>query len=198
LDLTQLKLIESGVKNPVTAVLINYRGYDTFLEVSVLLLALIALWSVAPHRKHMPLRIPKTLILNSFVKMMTPLIVVCAGYFLWIGGDSPGGAFQAGSVLGGIGVLAVASSIRQPGTRLRMLMRLLLVLGLLFFVIDAVTMMVLGGEMLEYSSGHQAKIWILIVEGSATISIGLSLVMFFVGGQPEAPVEDEQQSEGVK
>jgi hypothetical protein len=59
-------------------------------------------------------------------------------------------------------------------------------------------MMVLGGEMLEYSSGHQAKIWILIVEGSATISIGLSLVMFFVGGQPEAPVEDEQQSEGVK
>ena len=29
---------ESGVSHPVTAVLLNYRGYDTLLEIAVLLL----------------------------------------------------------------------------------------------------------------------------------------------------------------
>ncbi len=40
------KLPESGVTNPVTAVLLNYRGYDTLLEVGVLLLAIVAVWSL--------------------------------------------------------------------------------------------------------------------------------------------------------
>ena len=35
-------LAESGVTHPVTAVLLNYRGYDTLLEIAVLLLALLA------------------------------------------------------------------------------------------------------------------------------------------------------------
>ena len=36
----------SGVENPVTAVLLNFRGYDTLLEIGVLLLA--ALLSLIP------------------------------------------------------------------------------------------------------------------------------------------------------
>ena len=40
------KLPESGVTNPVTAVLLNYRGYDTLLEVGVLLLAVVGVWSL--------------------------------------------------------------------------------------------------------------------------------------------------------
>lgn len=36
----------SGVSNPVTAVLINFRGWDTLLESIVLLAALIGLWSL--------------------------------------------------------------------------------------------------------------------------------------------------------
>ena len=39
-------LDQSGVSNPVTAVLLNYRGYDTLLEVAVLLLAIVAVWSL--------------------------------------------------------------------------------------------------------------------------------------------------------
>jgi len=40
------KLPESGVMNPVTAVLLNYRGHDTLLEVAVLLLAITGVWSL--------------------------------------------------------------------------------------------------------------------------------------------------------
>ena len=36
----------SGVSNPVTAVLLNFRGYDTLLEMVVLLLALLGVWSL--------------------------------------------------------------------------------------------------------------------------------------------------------
>ena len=38
----------SGVDNPVTAVLLNFRGYDTLLEIGVLLLAAVGVLSVSP------------------------------------------------------------------------------------------------------------------------------------------------------
>lgn len=37
----------SGVAHPVTAVLLNFRGYDTLLEIAVLLIALVGLAAVA-------------------------------------------------------------------------------------------------------------------------------------------------------
>ena len=40
------QLEKSGVTNPVTAVLLNFRGYDTLLEMVVLLLALLGVWSL--------------------------------------------------------------------------------------------------------------------------------------------------------
>ncbi len=40
----------TGLGNPVTAVLMAYRAIDTLLEVVVLLLALVGVWSLAPDR----------------------------------------------------------------------------------------------------------------------------------------------------
>ena len=37
---------KSGVSNPVTAVLLNFRGYDTLLEIVVLFLAALGAWSL--------------------------------------------------------------------------------------------------------------------------------------------------------
>ena len=39
-------LADSGVTHPVTAVLLNFRGYDTLLEIAVLLLALLGILAV--------------------------------------------------------------------------------------------------------------------------------------------------------
>jgi hypothetical protein len=39
---------ESGVSNPVTAVLLNFRGYDTLLELAVLLAALLGILALGP------------------------------------------------------------------------------------------------------------------------------------------------------
>src|SRR5690606_29750981 len=39
-------LPESGVEHPVTAVLLNFRAYDTWLEMGVILLGLLAIYAV--------------------------------------------------------------------------------------------------------------------------------------------------------
>jgi hypothetical protein len=39
---------ESGASNPVTSVLLNYRAYDTLIELAVLLAALLGIWSLGP------------------------------------------------------------------------------------------------------------------------------------------------------
>ena len=43
-------LAATGLGNPVTAVLIAYRSFDTMLEKIVLVLAVVGVWSVAPDR----------------------------------------------------------------------------------------------------------------------------------------------------
>jgi multisubunit Na+/H+ antiporter MnhB subunit len=43
-------LAETGLGNPVTAVLIAYRAFDTMLEKVVLVLAVVGVWSLAPDR----------------------------------------------------------------------------------------------------------------------------------------------------
>ena len=43
-------LKQSGVESEVTAVLLNFRGYDTMLECFVLFLGAVAIWSLPPHR----------------------------------------------------------------------------------------------------------------------------------------------------
>ena len=44
------ELAATGLGNPVTAVLIAYRSFDTMLEKVVLVLAVVGVWSVAPDR----------------------------------------------------------------------------------------------------------------------------------------------------
>lgn len=61
------RLPESGVGNAVTAVLLNFRGYDTLLEVAVLLLAIIGIWSVA-RTARVWIKRPDTPILRAFVR----------------------------------------------------------------------------------------------------------------------------------
>jgi multisubunit Na+/H+ antiporter MnhB subunit len=47
-DLALERVPESGVSNPVTAVLLNFRAYDTLLELAVLMAAILGIWSTGP------------------------------------------------------------------------------------------------------------------------------------------------------
>lgn len=173
----------SGVENPVTAVLLNFRAYDTLLELAVLLLALIAVWSlgtVPEYRETAP-----GAVLDSLSRLLIPLLILVAGYLLWVGASAPGGAFQAGAVLAAAGVLLILSGW-QPAKKMTALpLRVALVAGLLVFIVSGVVLILLGRQFLEYPSALASAL-ILFIEAAATVSIGFTLVALFAGGRPES------------
>jgi multisubunit Na+/H+ antiporter MnhB subunit len=167
----------------VTAVLLNFRGYDTLLEVAVLLLALIAAWSL---RLDPPARSPDRpgLVLRELVRLLVPVLVVLAGYLLWLGAHAPGGAFQAGALLAGAGVLLSLVEVRPLGRLSPTALRVLAALGVAVFL--AVALLAMGqGRLLEYPT-EWAGLLILAVESAATVSIGLALAYLFRGDEPAA------------
>jgi multisubunit Na+/H+ antiporter MnhB subunit len=176
-------LDRSGVSNPVTAVLLNYRGYDTLLEVAVLLLAIVAVWSLRVEGVS-AFTAPGEPMLAALLRVLLPLLLLASGYVLWIGSFAPGGAFQGGALIGGALVLMLLGGLigRRVLQRLTLL-RAGLWLGLAVFIAVGLGVMVGGGRLLEYPTG-QAGTLILIIEAAALISIGLTLGALFFGGQP--------------
>lgn len=175
-------LPDTGVTNPVTAVLLNIRGYDTLLEISVLLLAVVGVWAFSKTLTGSFYN-PHSDVLMALVRFNLPIMIVAAGYLLWAGADRPGGAFQAGAVLGGAGVLWLLSEARQPYTQWVWILRLGVAVGLLVFLLVGIGVMPGGRHFLEYPPVW-AKTLILVIEAAAMISIGLILASMFLGGRP--------------
>src|SRR5690606_39054481 len=102
---------DSGVGHPVTAVLLNFRSWDTFLELAVLLVALLGARSVL--RPNLALA-PTWTVLRVWSKSLAPILVIVGGYILWRGADAPGGAFQAGALLAAGAVLLRLNNVLPP------------------------------------------------------------------------------------
>lgn len=171
----------SGVSNPVTAVLLNFRVYDTLLEVAVLFLALLGVWSLEIRESAIGSE-PEP-VLDVLTRVLTPLLVLVAAYLLWVGAHAPGGAFQAGSVLGAAGVLLILAGWRLPHRLAGLPLRITLVAGLSTFIAVAVLMILGGGRLLEFPSSQASQI-ILILEATATLSIATILAALFLTSRP--------------
>jgi len=172
----------SGVSNPVTAVLLNFRAYDTLLEMAVLLLAVLGIWSLAvvpESRESEP-----GAVLDMLSRLLVPLLILVSGYLLWVGGHAAGGAFQAGSVLAAAGVLLLLTGWRPSARFAGWPLRFSLILGLAIFVIVAVLMLLLGESFLELPLLHASAL-ILMIEAAAALSIGITLASLFLGSRPQ-------------
>ena len=172
----------SGVENPVTAVLLNFRGYDTLLEIGVLLLAAVGVLTVAPSLEMGSVSGPSP-ILHLLLRTLLPFIILVSGYILWIGKYAPGGAFQAGAILAAGGILAVSATgglNRFAGKALTLTMGV----GLLTFLIVALATMAVNGNFLQYPQDLAGTL-ILLIEAAATFSIAAILIILFTGGIPD-------------
>lgn len=176
-ELVAANMAASGVEHPVTAVLLNFRGYDTLLEVAVLLLALMVILACgidgATDRPR-----PANPLLQALSRLAAPSMIVVAVYLLWAGAIRPGGAFQAGAVLAAAAVLlhltGVLPAWQPPAARLRWG----LTGGLLLFLVVA-TMQLGHGTLLQYPP-ELAGALILLIETGLTISLGLTLAGLFL------------------
>lgn len=106
-------LEDTGSHNLVTAVLLAYRGYDTFGEVVVIFAALAAVMVVlAPAAASSPETtappepaVAPSPVVGFVIRLLAPFIAAFAVLVLWHGEASPGGGFQAGVILGALLVL---------------------------------------------------------------------------------------------
>ena len=105
-------LEDSGVSNPVTAVLLNYRAYDTLLELAVVYAAVLGVLSLGPARVAF---VGDSPVLMSLISWLIPILIVTAGYLLWVGAHAPGGAFQAGATLAAVAVLLRLGGFERGG-----------------------------------------------------------------------------------
>jgi multisubunit Na+/H+ antiporter MnhB subunit len=171
----------SGVSNPVTAVLLNFRAYDTLLELAVLLAAMLGIAALSPARS--AYESPGTLFVG-LVDWLVPSLVVTGAYLLWVGAHAPGGAFQAGALLAAAGVLLRLAGIAKAGLPAGTVLRITTVAGVGVFTTVGFIVMLLGGSFLEYPPAWAGNL-ILIIEITAMFSIAATLVVAFMGGRPK-------------
>jgi len=171
------KLSASGVEHPVTAVLLNFRGYDTLLEIAVLLLALIVILASGIDATSDR---PRTFssILQTLARLAAPLMIVVAVYLLWAGAFRPGGAFQAGAVLAAGAVLLHLAGLLPSWQTPTLTLRWGLTAGFLIFLAIAAGLLA-QGALLQYPPA-QAGMLILLIEAGLTLSLGLILAGLFL------------------
>jgi multisubunit Na+/H+ antiporter MnhB subunit len=188
-DAVAAALPASGVTNPVTGVLLDYRGYDTFLEVMIVALAVMAGAALAPRddRRSAPLPPLSGPVARGAAAALAPVIVLAAGYLLWAGSGQPGGAFQAGATLAGGLILLDATGDPRPFWRRGLARRAGAALGPLAFLAAGLATMGLGRGFLDYPDPAVAYAMILSIEGLATLSIAMSLAALFAAEPLEAP-----------
>ena len=170
-------LAQSGVSHPVTAVLLNYRAYDTLLEIAVLLLALLAILAVAGTPAVAPAQ-PSYPVVQTLARLAAPLAVVVAVYLLWAGAFRPGGAFQAGAVLAAAAVLLHLAGLLRGWGFPPLRLRLGLAAGFAVFLTVA-AVLAMRGALLEYPP-DTAGMLILLIESGLTFSLGLILAGLFL------------------
>ena len=95
---------ELSVANVITAIVVNYRGFDTLGEVSVLFLAATGLGSILYKKKkkgeHIPtVNKPSSALLQAGSKLIFPAILVLGAYVFIHGHLTPGGGFQGGAII---------------------------------------------------------------------------------------------------
>ncbi|MDR7421914.1 MAG: proton-conducting transporter membrane subunit [Armatimonadota bacterium] len=159
---------EAGGKNVVNLVIVDFRGWDTMGEISVLAIAALGIIALAPWReagerrargrKGEPTAEPDlgmtSPILRTIARLASPLIVVYA-VLLWATGHyGPGGGFVAGLMLAA--ALILRAEAFGPHLLARRWDRLMAV-GLLIAAASAVAPLAVGAPLLDHILLHVGR-----------------------------------------
>jgi multisubunit Na+/H+ antiporter MnhB subunit len=175
-------LAASGVGNPVTAVLLNFRAYDTLLELAVLLTALLGIFALGRAR---PGYLAAGPVFDGLARWLVPVLILAAGYLLWVGAHAPGGAFQAGATLAAAGVVLRLAGRPDIGLPHGIALRIAMAAGVGIFLLVGLGLLLLGRPFLGYPPAWAGAL-ILMIESAAMVAIAATLMLAFLGGRPES------------
>ena len=178
----------TGVLNPLTAVLLAFRAVDTLLEATVVLFALIGVWSLAPDaawggRPGALQQVDPQGPLAFLARVLPPIGIIIAVYIFWIGADHPGGKFQGAALLAAMWLLTIFAGLSDTPRTDRRALRLALVAGPVIFMAVGVAGIMTAGAFLAYPDGL-AKPLIVLIEWALFPSLAVTLALI-VAGPPE-------------
>jgi multisubunit Na+/H+ antiporter MnhB subunit len=185
------RLPETGLGNPVTAVLIAYRSFDTMLEKVVLVLAVVGVWSLAADRNwggapgEARAERPEPT-LAFFAQVLAPVGLLVGIHVFWVGADEPGGAFQGGAVLAAMWMILMMARLTEAPQANAFWLRLALIAGPVVFLAAGVAGASVAGGFFAYPPGL-AKPMILFIETFMTFTIAVTLPMLVAGPPRREP-----------
>lgn len=153
------------VPNMVTAVLADYRGYDTMFETTVVFIAGLAIFSILgvgtmkearEGRVAPPLNLrtvaPHDLIIRITCRLLVPPIQIFAFYVLAHGHHSPGGGFQGGVIMAAsLIMLELSSDLKDRAARFTNRIAILMgIVGIFFYAGWGALCLFFGGHLLDY------------------------------------------------
>jgi multisubunit Na+/H+ antiporter MnhB subunit len=180
------------VENPVTAVLMAYRAIDTLVEKVVVLVGLLAVWSLAPDRAWSgrpgtKARISRDDALVFLARTLPPVGIVVGVYLVWTSADNPGGAFPGSTLVAAMWILVRMAGLADAPAIADRWLRVALVAGPVVFLAIGLAGFAVADGFLAYPAGF-AKPLILGIEAGMLLSIAVTLAMF-VEGPPRAEAE---------
>ncbi|MBL8225691.1 MAG: DUF4040 domain-containing protein [Chromatiales bacterium] len=175
----------TGVGNPITGVLLAFRALDTLLEATVLVIALIGVWSFAPDRAWGGRPGPRYQtdpdgVLAWLARVLPPIGVVIGIYVFWAGADHPGGKFQAATILAAMWMLVQMAGLSDAPRTSHRGLRAGIVAGPLVFIAVGVLGLWAAGSFLAYPPGL-AKPLIVVIEVALLPTLVLVLALLMNG-----------------
>ena len=160
-------IADTAVPNIVTAVLADYRGFDTMFETTVIFSAGVAVIAILRRRRRkghkgganeaeLDVVHPSTII-QFICRQMVPFMQLFALYVLAHGHHSPGGGFQGGVIFGASFILlGISYDLKMVLARMSEKWNMLLGnIGVLIFAGIGALCLGLGANFLDYSILHK-------------------------------------------
>lgn len=190
----------AAVGHDITAVLLDFRAYDTLLEVAVILVAVVGAYALASavppgaaagHAADSSAghavgssagsaagsaargSTPPAATLVDFLRVASPVLLLLAAWLLFAGAYQPGGAFQGGAMLAGAAILAAGAGA-APALLEGVAGRVAVTVGPLAFLAAGGAGALLAGHWLHMPPGIEAPATVA-VETALAVSIGAGL-----------------------
>ncbi|MGN7156696.1 hydrogenase subunit MbhD domain-containing protein [Dietzia cercidiphylli] len=195
----------AAVGHDITAVLLDFRAYDTLLEVAVILVAVVGAYALASavppgaaagHAADSSAghavgssagssagsaargSTPPAATLVDFLRVASPVLLLLAAWLLFAGAYQPGGAFQGGAMLAGAAILAAGAGA-APALLEGVAGRVAVTVGPLAFLAAGGAGALLAGHWLHMPPGIEAPATVA-VETALAVSIGAGLATLFL------------------
>ncbi len=176
------KNAESGSANEVTSIVVNYRGFDTLGEVTVLFISILGLGMLLHENKKKYWAKP-SLIVRTGANFLFPFIVLFGVYIFVHGHLTPGGGFPGGTVIASAALLLILG-LKDFKNKLTMTKIIESLAGLTFAGLGLVGLFTKGSFLTNFlpsgtigllvSSGITALIYIAVgIKVAAELSSGI-------------------------